>query len=203
MRNKSKSSILKNWSIERWKAFLDDFDRSDDLEHESIAVQVCQLATQAAEKGTYGVGAVLVDGNGEIRAQGHNEVYVNGFRSDLHAEMVVLNEFEKAYSLAHERGPLTLITSLEPCPMCMTRLIFAGIGTVLHVCPDDVGGMVQRKESLPPVFQRITEHRNQVWELASCSEELREAAFHIWDRSRRDLDAKLPGRKKRRNKKHP
>ncbi len=193
---------MKHWSIERWRDFLEEFDRADDLEHESIAVYVCQLATQAAEKGTYGVGAVLLDGDGKIRAQGHNEVFINGFRSDLHAEMVVLNEFEKMQSWVHERKPLTLITSLEPCPMCMTRLIFAGIGTVLHVCPDDVGGMVQRKDSLPPVFRRITEHRKQVWGLASCSEDLRKAAFYIWDRSRRDLDAKLPGRQKRRDKKH-
>jgi len=193
---------MKDWSIERWKTYLENFNRSNDLEHESIAVHVCQLATQAAEKGTYGVGAVLLDGDGGIRAQGHNEVYIDGFRSDLHAEMVVLNEFEKVHSWSNERSPFTLITSLEPCPMCMTRLIFAGVGTVLYVCPDNVGGMVQRKDSLPPVFQRITEHRGQVWKSANCSEDLRKAAFHIWDRSRQELDARLPWRQERRNKKN-
>lgn len=109
-----------------------------------------------------------------------------------------LNEFESDHSWVHEQTKLTLVTSLESCPMCMTRLIFAGIGTVLHVCPDDVGGMVQRRRDLPPVFRKITNHRQQVWETARCSEELRDAAFHIWDRSREELDKKLPGRKKRR-----
>ncbi|MDH3713870.1 MAG: hypothetical protein OET44_08505 [Gammaproteobacteria bacterium] len=76
----------------------------------------------------------------------------------------------------------------------MTRLIFAGVGTILHVCADPLGGMVQRKSSLPPVFQQITASLSQVWGLADCSPELREAAFDIWDQSREGLDRRLVSR---------
>jgi tRNA(adenine34) deaminase len=88
----------------------------------------------------------------------------------------------------------TLICSLEPCPMCMTRLICAGIGTVLHLSDDSVGGMVQRKSALPPIFREITEDQKQVWGRAECSEDLRRIAFNIWDQSRGELTRRLPGR---------
>jgi cytosine deaminase len=112
--------------------------------------------------------------------------------------MVVMNAFETAVQGHHDLASYTLITSLEPCPMCMTRLIFAGVGTVLHVCADPIGGMVQRQASLPPVFRQITESLSQVWGLADCSQELREAAFEIWDGSRLVLDRRIVSRGNRR-----
>jgi cytosine deaminase len=185
-------------SMRDWKRYLDEFTPATGLRHEATAIRVCQLATRAAELGTYGVGAVLLDGDGEVVVEGHNEVHVDQFRSDLHAEMVVMNAFETARQAPHDLGSYTLITSLEPCPMCMTRLIFAGVGTVLHVCADPIGGMVQRKASLPPVFRQITQSLSQVWGLADCSPRLREAAFEIWDGSRQVLDRRLISRGGRR-----
>jgi cytosine deaminase len=72
--------------------------------------------------------------------------------------------------------------------MCMTRLIVAGVGSVLHVSSDSAGGMVQRRHGLPPVFRTITEHQHQIWGPADCSEELRTAAFRIWMESRDRLE---------------
>lgn len=100
--------------------------------------------------------------------------------------MVVMNEFELKFQERHDMGMYTLITSLEPCPMCMTRLIFAGVGTILFVSPD-VGGMVQRMTSLPPIFQDITKRMSQTWELVECSEEIRLAAFYIWKESKKNF----------------
>ena len=183
--------------MQDWNAYLAEFTPAK-LPDETSAIRACQLATQAAELGTYGVGAVLLDGAGDIVAEGHNEVHTDRFRSDLHAEMVVINRFETAHQGCRHPGSFTLVTSLEPCPMCMTRLIFAGIGTILHVCADPVGGMVQHKTSLPPVFQQITAELAQVWGLAECSEALRQAAFQIWDQSRLELDRRLVSRGNRR-----
>jgi len=183
-----------------WQTYLDTFTPSTDLEHEVAALRVCQLATQAAGLNTYGVGALLLDEHGEVLVEGHNEVYAGHFRSDLHAEMVVINRFEADHREIHNLRGHTLVTSLEPCPMCMTRLIFAGVGTVLHVCPDPLGGMVEHKESLPPVFREISAELSQVWGLAECSETLRDAAFQIWDESRADLDRRIVSRGNRAGK---
>ena len=104
--------------------------------------------------------------------------------------MVVLNSFE-ASEQKLVPGDLTLISSLEPCPMCMTRLIFSGIGNIRYVCRDDVGGMVQRKHQLPPVFLDITEKQGQEWSKAKCSAALEQAAYDIWHESQEDIDKKV------------
>ena len=183
--------------MRNWKKYLEEYEPSHEMRHEEVALRACMLAIRASELHTYGVGAVLLDERGDVIVEGHNEVYVSGFRSDLHAEMVVMNKFESAHGRVDAVEHYTLVTSLEPCPMCMTRLIFSGIGTILHVRADDIGGMVQRKSSLPPIFKEITESNSQVWGMAECSDTLREAAFHIWDQSRHELDRRLKRRRDR------
>jgi len=180
--------------MDNWEEYLNTFVPSEKLRHEEAAIRALWMAITASQLGTYGVGAVLLDEEGEVLIEGHNEVYVGDFRSDLHAEMVVVNRFEEGPWSRDVARRCTLITSLEPCPMCMTRLIFAGIGTVLHLSDDSIGGMVQRRSALPPIFREITEDQNQVWGRAECSEDLRRAAFHIWDQSRDELDRRLPSR---------
>jgi len=44
--------------------------------------------------GNFGVGCIIVDVYGNVIVQGHNEVFHPYFRSDRHAEMVVMREFE-------------------------------------------------------------------------------------------------------------
>lgn len=166
--------------------YLKNVSKPHIFKHENISLRVCELALKAYELGSAGVGAMILDHKGTILVEGYNEVYIDGFRSDLHAEMVVMNEFELKFQERHDMGMYTLITSLEPCPMCMTRLIFAGVGTILFVSPD-VGGMVQRMTSLPPIFQDITKRMSQTWELVECSEEIRLAAFYIWKESKKNF----------------
>ena len=170
---------------EHWRRYLDGWAADPERIHEAYALHACRLAVDAMTLGTYGVGALLLDADGEVVIEGHNRVRgPDGFRSDLHAEMVVANEYEARGLPRDEARNFTLVTSLESCPMCLTRLIVAGIGTVLHVADDPVGGMVGRRQHLPPVFRTIAEHHSQEWSPADCSEELRTAAFRIWDESR-------------------
>ncbi len=178
-------------SMHDWKKYLEQYVPSASFRDESAAVRVCQLATMAAELGTYAVGAVLLDDEGEILAEGHNEVFVDRFRSDLHAEMVALTQFETEYQGPQKPGALTLISSLEPCPMCMARLIYSGIGSIRYVCEDPHGGMVTRISSLPPTLRAISEGLSQVWGLAECSNELRGAARQIWEQHREEIDLRI------------
>lgn len=177
--------------MQDWKKYVDQYEPSPSLKDEIAAVRVCQLATMAAELGTYAVGAVLLDDKGEVLAEGHNEVFVDRFRSDLHAEMVVLTKFETGPQRSQKPGTLTLISSLEPCPMCMARLIYSGIGSIRYICEDPHGGMVTRKSSLPPTLQQISEDLSQMWGLAECSNELREAARQIWEQERAEIDLRI------------
>ena len=173
--------------IEFWRQNLHDHSPSLQHRHESYALRACHLAVDAARVGTYGVGALLFDGAGRVIVEGHNRVRVGGFQSDLHAEMVVMNAYEATGRPREEARECTLVTSLEPCPMCMARLIVAGIGTVLYLADDYVGGMVSRLHNLPPTFRNIIQSQGQVWETADCSEELRAVAHGIWMESREHI----------------
>lgn len=167
---------------------LDAYEPSAAHAHDAYALAACRQALLAARQKTYGVGAVLVDPSGATVVEGHNHVHIGGFHSDLHAEMVVMNEFERDLAGPVDLSDWTLITSLEPCPMCMTRLIYAGVGTILHVSEDEMGGMVSRRESLPPIFREITARQDQVWTAADCADELRRLALDIWAAPLEEVD---------------
>ncbi|MGA9187463.1 MAG: hypothetical protein WB014_02600 [Methanosarcina sp.] len=67
----------------------------------------------------------MVSAGGEIAALGHNLCIPPYFRSDLHAEMVTVNYFEKENPQITTLKEYAFYTSLESCPMCLVRLISA------------------------------------------------------------------------------
>ena len=149
-----------------------------DSPEEAYSWLSCVYALQAVSRGNFGVGAVLVDSAGAITSVGRNEVFVPHFRSDAHAEMVVVNDFEKRFEGAIDLGGFTLYTSLESCPMCLSRLITAGVGTVLHVCDDEYGGMVHKRADLPSIWIELSSGRE--FRKARCSERIVDLARRIF-----------------------
>lgn len=148
-------------------------------------------AHEALEDGNFGIGAILVDPDGKTVISGHNQVFSPMFRSDLHAEMVVINAFEMMRRNEPLRG-YTLYTSLEPCPMCMARLITAGVSRVFHVADDPQAGMVHLAHQLPPVWQSLAER--QRFEPAQCSPALKELATGAFLVNVQRLDGLLKAR---------
>ena len=150
---------------------------------DAAAAEAVLEAIAAAEAGNFGVGAVLLDPAGGIVARGRNRVFLPHFRSDLHAEMDLMTGFEERYaSVSGLAGGLkghTLVSSLEPCPMCTVRLIQAGVGIVLHAADDVPGGMVHSWAALPPAWREIGE--GQRFERAACSAELRALAWAVFE----------------------
>ena len=138
----------------------------------------CQEALAAARQGNYGVGAVLVDPHGTVVVQGRNAVFYPRFRSDLHAEMVVMNTFEEQYPSVDTMRGYTLLCSLEPCPMCLARLLAAGVHTVKFLAQDALGGMVRHRHHLPPAWQRLGQR--QVISQADVSDSLRHFALEVF-----------------------
>lgn len=137
----------------RVAAFTPEYEQSED----KWPFRCCQLALAALEEGNYGVGAVLVDQNGEVLAQAGNQVFSPRFNSSAHAEMRVLDDFEANYPDYQGRESLTLYVSLEPCPMCCTRILASGIGRVVFMSTDSNGGMMSRCKSLPDAWENISQ----------------------------------------------
>ena len=90
-----------------------------------------------------------------------------------------MNDFEEKYKNMSNVSGYTLYTSLESCPMCLTRLITSGIERIYNVGVDKTGGMTNRmRESMPEAWLEIA--RRQDFEQAICSPALSKAATDIF-----------------------
>ncbi|MCC6146106.1 MAG: nucleoside deaminase [Anaerolineaceae bacterium] len=151
---------------------------NDNYPHDRYIIPALEEALGAAEQGNFGVGAVLVDPSGDMIVRGHNHVFYPHFRSDIHAEMDVMTKFEESNKSTNSLKDYSLFTSLEPCPMCLTRLITSGINKVYHAAEDVESGMVSHLKQLTPIWVGLAQE--QEFEMARCSPALKELALEIF-----------------------
>ena len=148
--------------------------------HDVFALEVIKVGIDAARNGNFGVGAILVNNEtNEIVYRGQNKVFSES-RSDLHAEMDLLNTFETQNGSKSKEliKKFALYTSLESCPMCLCRIITSGIMEVYHFADDPTGGMVHLYKQLPEVWQEISKGR--IYKKADCSDELSAIAEEVF-----------------------
>ncbi|MEZ4600651.1 MAG: nucleoside deaminase [Syntrophotaleaceae bacterium] len=166
---------------------------------DAVGLLVVREALVSLKEGSGGIGACLVNGaTGEVVERGRNRQYTPYFRSDMHAEMDLLNRYEdrvkkkgfdKSGVNPRECGNLLLVSSVEPCPMCLTRIINSGIRQMIYIAPDDRGGMVQHMDMLPEFWKKFAAGRD--FRQADCSPALRKLAEELFSHSMRDV----PGRR--------
>ncbi len=130
-----------------------------DRPHDHLAKIVVTSAVEAGLEGNACIGALLVSPDGEVIASERNRMFAPYFRSDYHAEMVLLSGFERENKDAELFGH-TLVTSLEPCEMCMIRIINSGVTNVLYVAPDLGKGAITGPNKLAPHWERLAEHQH-------------------------------------------
>ena len=174
---------------EKWKSQLMDYQFNHEYPDDSYIWLTNVLALRAVNYGNFGIGCVLIDGSGNVVVHGHNEIFNPYFRSDRHAEMVVMDKFEDTHQDLTELEGYTLYTSLEPCPMCLVRLISSIVNKVLYAAPDMSGGMVHEMKGLPPFWIELGE--GKVFTQAKCSQELIKGANDIFLLNARELYEKL------------
>ena len=97
-------------------------------------------ADRAARAGDVPVGAVIVDGEGALLAEGRNRRELAGDPT-AHAEVDALRR--AAVRLGHWRVEGTLYVTLEPCLMCAGALINARVRRVVYGALDPKGGAAQ------------------------------------------------------------
>jgi len=151
----------------------------------------CILALKSVTQGNYGFGCIITDKNNDLVSYANNQVFSPEFRSDYHAEMVALNYLESVIKPADISG-YKLFTSLEPCPMCLARILTSGISDVYYAADDKEGGMVHLKQSLPVAWAKIMENRHIAE--ADCSPFLTEIAKNIFQLNVAELDDKIKKR---------
>lgn len=94
-------------------------------------------ARSAADHGDVPVGAVAVIG-GRVVARAHNE---RERRSDptAHAEILVLRAAAEVVG-GWRLADVTVVVTLEPCPMCAGALVAARVGRLVFGAPDPRAG---------------------------------------------------------------
>jgi tRNA(adenine34) deaminase len=113
------------------------------------------LAAEAGARGDPPFGAVLVSPHGEVVAMASNR-QTSGDDPTAHAEIELL----RAAARAGYRPPLrgaTLVINAEPCSMCASAIVKAGIGALIygaghepHMDPDLAVAEVFARADQPP-----------------------------------------------------
>jgi guanine deaminase len=87
-----------------------------------------RMAIAEAAKGDFPFGAVIVR-DGQVVSKGRNLGKTTNDPT-AHGEMIAIRRFVAVHPAAGLEGT-TLYTSGEPCPMCMSAIIWCGIGRVV------------------------------------------------------------------------
>lgn len=100
-------------------------------------------AGRALRSGDVPVGAVVLDPSGEVIARGHNEREATGDPT-AHAELLAVRR--AALRPAAPRGwrlaGTTVVSTLEPCPMCAGALVLARVDRLVYGADDPKAGAV-------------------------------------------------------------
>ena len=99
------------------------------------------LAAAAAEAGEAPIGCVIVDGAGEVIAEGANAPIAK-HDPTAHAEIVALRQAAAALENYRLKPGLTLYVTLEPCAMCAGAISNARINRLVYGASDPKGGGV-------------------------------------------------------------
>ena len=110
-----------------------------------------KLAKQNAENGINRreggpFGAVIIDKEGNVISNGNNQVIKNNDPT-AHAEIVAIREAcEKLHT--YNLSDYILYTSCEPCPMCLSAIIWANIKEVYYACTKEDAGEIGFRDDM-------------------------------------------------------
>jgi cytosine deaminase len=164
---------------------LKDYNFNNFFTHDREIWLTCVRALQSIKPGNFGVGSIITDNNNTLVSYGNNQVFYPQFRSDYHAEMVTLNHFESVVNPPLVTG-YKLFTSLDPCPMCLARILTSCIPEVYYAADDEAGGMAHLKEALPQAWAGIMANRHI--DKANCSQKLIAISELLVEMNREMLD---------------
>ncbi len=115
-------------------------------EYEYLDIAI-EEARRAFEKGEFPVGAVLVDGEGNVIARGHNLVYTT-MDPIAHAEIVAIREAARRLN-NHQLNGIRMYVTLEPCIMCAGAIVLSRIEELVYVIHEPKFGGVYSLYQIP------------------------------------------------------
>ncbi|CAM3907008.1 nucleoside deaminase [Cohnella lubricantis] len=119
-------------------------------------IQFLKLAFEEAilaeRGGTYPIGAVIVDSEGNVISRGRNRVFTE-IDCTAHAEVDAIRQASHVLlditNRKFNKNDFTLYTTCEPCPMCTCTILLSGIKQVVWAADDDEYGAIRRMKEGP------------------------------------------------------
>ena len=110
-----------------------------------------ELAKQNAEEGIKRgdggpFGAVIVDKEENIISNGNNQVFKNNDPT-AHAEIVAIRKACEKLN-TYDLSDCILYTSCEPCPMCLSAIIWSNIKEVYYGCTKEDAGEIGFRDDM-------------------------------------------------------
>src|SRR5215212_4980602 len=112
-----------------------------------------ELAWEAYQAGSLPIGAVVADAEGEVISRGRNRIHERSgedgylFGNKLaHAELNALVTLDNDGWVPVE---CTLLTTTEPCPLCVGALRMSDVGAVRYAAREPWGGSTAMFETVP------------------------------------------------------
>jgi len=104
--------------------------------------EVFALMWEAYEAGTIPVGAVVVDGAGNVVSRGRNRMFDVAVEGQFAATRLAHAEMNALIRLPSDQTyeSYTIYTALEPCHLCLAAAITVRVGTLRYASADPYGG---------------------------------------------------------------
>ena len=99
-------------------------------EYMKLAKDMAENGMSNNEGGPFG--AIITDKEGNIIAKGNNQVLKNNDPT-AHAEVVAISNACKKLN-TYDLSNYILYTSCEPCPMCLSAIIWSNIKEIYYAC---------------------------------------------------------------------
>jgi len=122
-------------------------DQAAALVHQKWMSRAIALAVAAGEAGEVPVGAVIIDQNGNLVAEGENR-RERDKDPTAHAEIIALRLAGQAMQNWH-LNQCTLYVTLEPCPMCAGAVVQARLGLLVYGADDPKTGAIRTVINIP------------------------------------------------------
>lgn len=134
-------------------------------EYMKIAKEKAQKGISENEGGPFG--AVITDKNGNIISSGNNQVLKNNDPT-AHAEIVAIRD-ACAKLNTYDLSNYILYTSCEPCPMCLSAIIWSNIKEIYYACTRDDAASIGFRDDL--IYEYLKGNHKEILELHQIDRE--------------------------------
>jgi len=111
-----------------------------------------ELAWESYRNDTIPIGAIIINNTGEIIAEGRNRIFDKNSDNALAGTYMAHAEMTAMMQLKEDEHPdirsYTLLTTMEPCPMCFCTMLMMHICDLKYAARDGFAGATALKDKM-------------------------------------------------------